>query len=252
MLKKDQEILDFIKSKDANRATFSDTDIEYISTFSGKGGTKAESFGVLDQYFTPSWVCEIMYKLAQHHGYRGGTVLEPSMGIGNMIAPFPDKSLITGFEPDLDCFRIAQLRHPEASFHPYYFEAAFLEPLSENIFGKPIKDKRTWLNGYPFSLVISNPPFGQNRNFYSGRLKKHIGYNIPQIEIAFMYYGMLMLKRNGLLVYITADSFMRNGNKYEPYKEALSHLAELVDAYRLPPIFKRTKVCPDILVFRRK
>lgn len=253
MSKLNSDIEQFIRAKDVKGEKYSDADIEYISAYSGKGGSKTDDVGILHQYYTPEWVCEIMRDLAFFHGYSGGTILDPSMGTGNIINPFADKSIITGFEPDDISFRIAQLRFPNAILYKSLFETAFLQPISGDIYGSLLKDKTTWLQGYPFSLVITNPPYGQYHNFYSGRLKKlMMGVKFAQMEIAFMLFGLLMLRSGGLLIYITAQNFMRNGNKYNPMKEVLSRYADLLDAYRLPPVFERTKVCPDIIIFKRK
>lgn len=243
----------FIHDKDQKGESYSKADIEFISHYSGKGGTKEKDAGILNQFYTPDWICEIMYKLAIHHGYDGGAVLDPSMGTGNIISPFPDKSVVTGFEPDEISHRIASLRFPETKIYKEYFETAFLQPISEGIYGPLMKKKTTWLQGFPFDLVITNPPYGQYHNFYSGRMKGLMNkVKFPQMEIAFMLFGLKMLKPGGLLIYITAQNFMRNGIKYTKMKEELSRYANLVDAYRLPPVFAKTKVCPDIIVFKRK
>ncbi len=253
MTSRNKQIEQFIYEKDNKNQSYSKEDIEFLSQYSGKGGSKEKDVGILHQFYTPDWICSIMYKLALFHGYDGGTVLDPSLGTGNIIAPFPDKSLVTGFEPDEISHRIASLRFPKASIYKSYFETAFLQPLSNDIYGSLMKKQTTWLQGFPYSLVITNPPYGQYHNFYSGRMKGMMNkVKFAQMEIAFMLFGLKMLKQGGLLIYITAQNFMRNGNKYEPMKQELSKLAELVDAYRLPPVFDKTKVCPDILVFKRK
>ncbi|MCT4587298.1 MAG: SAM-dependent methyltransferase [Carboxylicivirga sp.] len=253
MTANNKNIEKLIHEKDSKGESYTKADIEFISHYSGKGGTKEKDAGILHQFYTPDWICDIMYKLAVYHGYDGGTVLDPSMGTGNIIAPFEDKSLITGFEPDDISHRIASLRFPEATIHKDFFETAFLQPISTGIYGSLMKKKTTWLQGFPFDLVITNPPYGQYHNFYSGRMKGMMNkIKFPQMEIAFMLFGLHVLKPGGLLIYITAQNFMRNNNKYTSMKQELSRYAELLDAYRLPPIFAKTKVCPDILVFKRK
>jgi hypothetical protein len=250
---KNKEIEQFILDKDNQGGKYSKADIEFISQYSGKGGSKEADAGILHQFYTPDWVCELMYKLAVHHGYSGGTILDPSIGTGNIIAPFPDKSVVTGFEPDDISHRIATLRFPEATIYKNYLETAFLKPVTKDLYGQLLKGNVTWLTGYPFSLVITNPPYGAYHNFYSGRMKGLMNkVKFAQMEIAFMLFGLKMLKPGGLLIYITSQNFMRNGNKYEPMKVELSRHADLVDAYRLPAIFSKTKVCPDIIVFKRK
>jgi type I restriction-modification system DNA methylase subunit len=244
----------FIRDKDRAGETYSAADIEFISNYTGKGGSKEKNAGILHQFYTPDWICDYMYQLAVHHGYNGGTVLDPSMGTGNIIAPFPDHTVITGFEPDDLSYRIAQLRFPKVAIYKNYFETAFLQPISDSIYGGLIKKGNlSWLSGFPFSLVITNPPYGAYHNFYSGRMRGLMnGIKFPQMEIAFMLFGLRVLKPGGLLIYITSQNFMRNSNKYEPMKVELSRYADLVDAYRLPAIFQKTKVAPDILIFKRK
>jgi len=245
-------IIQFINEKDKKGESYSKADIDFVSQYTGMGGAKIKDEGILHQFYTPDWLCDIMYKLAVHHGYSGGTVLDPSVGTGNIIAPFPDKTMITAFEPDDISYRIAQLRFPQVNLYKDFLETAFLQPLSEGIYGTLMKKKVTWLQAYPFELVITNPPYGQYHNFYSGRMKGLMHkIKFPQMEIAFMLFGLKLLQQGGLMIYITAQNFMRNGNKYEPMKQVLSQYAELVDAYRLPPVFSKTKVCPDILIFKK-
>lgn len=253
MKSKYKQIEEFIHEKDSKNKTYSKADIDFIAQYPGKGGSKESDVGILHQFYTPDWICSIMYQLALFHGYDGGTILDPSMGTGNIIAPFPDKSMITGFEPDDISHRIASLRFPKATIYKNYLETAFLQPLSSDIYGALMKKQTTWLQGFPFSLVITNPPYGQYHNFYSGRMKGLMNkVKFAQMEIAFILFGLKLLKQGGLLIYITAQNFMRNGNKYEPMKLELSKYADLLDAYRLPPVFDKTKVCPDILIFKRK
>lgn len=248
-----KEIENFILDKDRKGSKYSQADIDFISQYSGKGGSKENDVGILHQFYTPDWVCKLMYQLAEFHGYTGGTVIDPSLGTGNIIDPFPDKSMVTGFEPDVISHRIASLRFPEAHIYKNYFETAFLQPITGEVYGGLITKKVSWLKGYPFSLAITNPPYGQYHNFFSGRMRGLMNkVKFAQMEIAFMLFCLKMLKPGGLLIFITAQSFMRNGNKYEPMKVELSRYAELLDAYRLPPIFQKTKVCPDIIVFKRK
>ena len=73
-----------------------------------------------------------------------------------------------------------------------------------------------------------------------------------QIELFFMYYSLQLLKPGGLLVFITGSNFLRNGISYQGEKMELEKICELVDAYRLPPVFSSTKVPTDIIVLKRK
>ena len=188
-----------------------------------------------------------MYKQALAHGYDGGNILEPSIATGRLIDPFPDKSRVTAFEINPVSARITQICYHNIKLYNDYFETAFLEP--PRFTSRVPKNKLTWMEGYPFSLVIGNPPYGKYKNRYSIYFKNP---KIHQIEIFFMYYGLLLLKPGGLLIYLTSSNFLRNGISYNSEKEEMGKIAELVDAYRLPPVFRFSQVPTDILIFKRK
>ena len=107
----------------------------------------------------------------------------------------------------------------------------------------------TWLEGYPFSLVIGNPPYGKYKNKYSTYFSKP---KMHQIELFFMHQGLQLLKPGGLLVYLTGSNFLRNGISYQSEKLLMEKLADILDAYRLPPVFRYSKVPTDIIVLKRK
>jgi hypothetical protein len=54
------------------------------------------------------------------------------------------------------------------------------------------------------------------------------------------------------MVYLTGSNFLRNGISYQSEKLELEKIADILDAYRLPPVFKFSKVPTDIIVFKRK
>jgi len=245
-----KQIQQFILQKDKNAESYSTADRKFIAQYEGSGGQGskgASGEGVLYEFFTPDFICELMWKLAYRYGFKaGGSVLEPSVGTGNLLKWAPNNSKCYGFEINPISKRITEILYPDAKIYEGYFETAFLQ---EPRFTSRLKDKITWLEGYPFSLVIGNPPYGKYKNKYSSyftRPKMH------QIELFFMYQGLQLLKPGGLMVYLTGSNFLRNGISYQSEKLELEKLADIVDAYRLPPVFKFSKVPTDIIVFKRK
>lgn len=201
----------------------------------------------LFSFFTPIWLCQVMYDLAKRYGFKkDGKVLEPSCGSGNFLTVLEHPENATAFERDTLNYQIAKKRVPKATYYNEYFETAFLQPPR---YTTKLKNTVTWLKDAPFDLVIGNPPYGNKGNLYSTHFKS---LKIKQIEQFFMYQCMRVLKKDGLLVFITASSFMRNEKTYQSAKEKLSELADFVDAYRMPKVFKHTQVPTDILIFRRK
>ena len=245
-----KQIQQFILQKDKNAESYSTADRKFIAQYEGSGGQGSKGAtgeGVLYEFFTPDFICELMWKLAYRYGFKaGGSVLEPSVGTGNLLKWAPNNSKCYGFEINPISKRITEILYPDAKIYEGYFETAFLQ---QPRYTARLKDKLTWLEGYPFSLVIGNPPYGKYKNKYSSyftRPKMH------QIDLFFMYQGLQLLKPGGLMVYLTGSNFLRNGISYQSEKLELEKLADIVDAYRLPPVFKFSKVPTDIIVFKRK
>ena len=245
-----KQIQQFILQKDKNAESYSTADRKFIAQYEGSGGQGSKGAtgeGVLYEFFTPDFICELMWKLAYRYGFKaGGSVLEPSVGTGNLLKWAPNNSKCYGFEINPISKRITEILYPDAKIYEGYFETAFLQ---EPRYTARLKDKLTWLEGYPFSLVIGNPPYGKYKNKYSSyftRPKMH------QIELFFMYQGLQLLKPGGLMVYLTGSNFLRNGITYQSEKLEMEKIADILDAYRLPPVFKFSKVPTDIIVFKRK
>ena len=239
-----------IKKKDAAGDSYSQSDRDFIVQYEGSGGQGskgASGEGVLYEFYTPEKICELMWLLAYRYGFKPqGTVLEPSVGAGKLLQHAPNKQKCYGFEINPTSRRITQILYPEAKIYEGYFETAFLAPPR---FTSPLKNQMTWMDGYPFSLVIGNPPYGKYKNKYSSYFTKP---KMHQIELFFMYQGLQLLKPGGLLVYLTGSNFLRNGISYQSEKLEMEKLADILDAYRLPPVFKFSKVPTDIIVFKRK
>lgn len=245
-----QEIEAFIRDKDSKKQRFSQADIDFINQYEGSGGQGskgAKGEGVLYEFYTPDFVVDLIWELAFRYGFdEKGTVLEPSIATGRLIRPAPHKENCVGFEINPISARIAEITYPGATIHRGYFETAFLQPAR---FTARLKEKLTWLPQYPFSLVIGNPPYGKYKNKYSSYFPSP---KMHQIELFFMYYGLKMLRAGGLLVYLTSSNFLRNGISYNSEKDEIGKIADILDAYRLPPVFRFSQVPIDILVLIRK
>lgn len=249
----DTQIESFIIAKDSKKEAYSKEDITYIQKYEGHGkqGKKDRKLSIgesfLYDYFTPPFVIELMWELARHYGYEEGTILEPAVGTGRMLQPLKSFEGCVGFEPNPVTARISEICCPGASIHNYYFETAFMDYPR---FSSKLKKPLTWLTEYPFSLVIGNPPFGIRKNYYSSYFPE--SKKLKQLEIFFMYKSLQLLKPGGLLVFVTGSNFLRNGDSYNTAKEELAKLSDLVDAYRLPPVFESSEIPTDIIVLKRK
>ncbi|WP_338765848.1 N-6 DNA methylase [Bernardetia sp. ABR2-2B] len=205
---------------------------------------------ILNAYFTPKEICEQMWELAKVHGYDGGTVLEPSVGTGNMIVHAPNKTKVTGLETEAEYFETVKDRFPTSTFYNVFFEQVFLQP---ERYRSDYEGNTTWLKGYPFDLIIGNPPYGKFTGRWASYFPRRGEPKFQNYEYFFMWYGLKLLKKGGLLVYIIPQNFLNTGfNSYKKQKEAILKVATLVDAYEMGSIFKDTKVPTHIIVLKKK
>lgn len=226
--------------------------ISDILKYEGKGGKGKEvgsDAGILTQFFTPDWIIDLMWRLVVHYGFKGGNVLEPSCGTGRFMyqvsKEIPIKKFYA-FERDEELAKMAKVLVPEAEIYGQYFETAFMGKYGS--FYTLLKDNKSWLP--MMDLVIGNPPYGIWKNQFSGMFRNLKGIN--QLEQFFMLQGLKLLKKDGLMCYITASNFAMTYDKYYQTKTEMNELCTLIDAYRLPSVFKNTEVPTDILIFRRK
>lgn len=242
--------------KEAKKKPLTPDEKKQLQQYEGMGGrikegAKSSADGgdnPLYEFYTPQYIANAMYEIARKYGYIDThKVLEPSCATGRLIEPCKKPQNVTAFELTEASCRIAKLIYPKATIYNQYFETAFLQPpkYRTRITGKI----PTWLKDYPFDLVVGNPPYGKYVGFYSSYFSKP---KMPQVEQFFIYYGLKLLKKDGLLVYLISQNFMRNGNSYTKVKDEIGKLADLIDAYRLPPVFKTSDVPTDIIVLRKK
>lgn len=237
--------------------SFSEEEKKLLRQYQGGGGSKgATAQETLFEFFTPLWLTEKCWELAHHYGYDGGHVIEPSCATGNFFHHAPDPSKCVGFELNEYSARIAQILYPKTKVHHLPFEAAFMQ---EPVYRSPIRGKkRTWLEQYPFSLAIGNPPFGRYAGKYAAMMKRitmleqQYPFQPMQFEIAFIMLSLTLLKKGGLLLFVLPQAFLRNGRLYASQKRIIGQMATFVDAYRLPPVFDASEVPTDILILKRK
>lgn len=238
----------YLDSKDEFE-TLTNTELDFLLQYTGAGGLISQGAtgrGVLHEFYTPSWLGNYMFQLAKAHGFKGGTILEPSAAIGRLLEPFGDKSKITAFEINPYTAKILKLRFPKVEVYNDYFETAFLEPVRK----RSLHSKLTWLSGYPFDLVIGNPPYGKYFNKYSGYFKKD---KYQLIEFFFFDKALDLLKPGGLLVFLVGQNVLRTGDvTYAQEINRISNKCEFVDAYRVHDVFQFSGIPTDIIILKKK
>lgn len=212
----------------------------------------------LDEFFTPKWTAQIMFDLAIKHGFKGGSILEPSFGHGVFFDVAIENSSKTelgikeenlyGFEIYKPNFDVVKKNHPKAKLFDHNFEYQFID--KDIFFRKNKIEKSIDFKNKQFDLVLGNPPYGKHtspHSFYFDN-KMQIRY-----EGFFIWLALQKVKKGGLVVFIINSLWLQNGNLYNHQKEQIAKLGDLIDAYRLPnKTFKDTDIATDIVVFRKK
>lgn len=199
----------------------------------GEQAWKEAQNSIINAHYTDPYTINAMWEMARQLGFKGGRVLEPSMGVGNFFGLMPkdlaEKSKLTGIELDQTTGRMAQVLYPEA-----------------NVQIKGYQDSHTPEGFYDF--IIGNVPFG---NFSIASRK----YNKlkPLIHYYFFLKGIDELKSGGIMMAITSKGTMDKADAR--VRMELAKKADLVAAYRLPTgafdQYAGTNVVTDILVFKK-
>lgn len=181
-----------------------------------------------DAFYTDPDIVKAVWKGVSRLGFKGGRVLDPSMGIGNFFGCMPrdmmQKSRLHGVEIDSLTSRFSKMLYPSA-----YVE------------NKPFQKAKT-ADNY-FDLVISNIPFGD---------LKIDGYNIHNY---FFASGIDKVRPGGLMVFITSQGSLAGGTDAARMRKYLAGRADMIAAYKMPSgTFANagTSVGTDIVIFRKR
>lgn len=166
-------------------------------------------------------------------GFKGGNVLEPSMGIGNFFGSMPSsmqKSNLYGVEIDSISGRIAKQLYQKADINITGFENT----------------------KYPdnfFDVVVGNVPFGDYK-IYDPKYNK---FNF-RIHDYFIAKALDQVRPGGVVAVVTTKGTLDKSNP--TIRKYLAERAELVGAIRLPnTAFKGnagTEVTSDILFLQKR
>ena len=202
----------------------------------GKEAWETAWLNVSNQYYTPPSAIAKMWNLATRLGFKGGKVLEPSMGVGNFYALMPAKlqkdAVLTGVEIDPIAGEMAKVLYPDAHIFVQGYEK---HAAPENF----------------YDLIIGNVPFGENTlkdSKYSGEFADPL-----QIHDFFLVKNIGQLQPGGILMAITTHNSLDKINT--TVRSHIARKAELVGAIRLPNTTFNgtgTDVMTDLLVFKKR
>lgn len=189
--------------------------------------------GQLDAYYTPIKIAQSMWDISAHLGFKGGTVLEPSMGVGRFVGLLPQnlkgKVAFNGIEIDPTTYKIAAALYGNINARNMGFEETNYDSAHD--------------------MVIGNPPYGEFK-LYDKNKKE---YNTLSAHNYFVVKSLDALKEGGVLNFVISSSFLDN---LDAKTIALINAkANFIGAIRLPSdAFKETgtKVTTDIVIFQKK
>jgi N12 class adenine-specific DNA methylase len=196
---------------------------------------RAAAASVLNAHYTSEVVVRSMWQAVERLGFKGGSVFEPGMGIGNFLGLMPGDlaaaSRYQGIERDAITAQIAKLLYPESGVRQGDFSRVKV-PLDH------------------FDMAIGNPPFGNIA------IKADPRYAARNFSIHNFFFAKSIdsVRPGGLLAFITShftmDSMDGDARRF------LAERAEFLGAVRLPnTAFKAnagTEVTTDILFFKKR
>ena len=190
----------------------------------------------LTAFYTPAEVVKAMWQAVERMGFKGGRVLEPSVGAGSFIGLMPkglrQSTLMHGTELDTITGNLAKKLYPKAKIQVMGFENYAIP------------------DGY-FRLAIGNPPFGGWK--ITDKTKSHL--NGLAIHNYFFAKSVDALEDNGVLAMVVTNNFMYASDRNDKARAYIAQNTELLGAVRLPNnAFQKnagTSVTTDVIFLRK-
>ena len=187
---------------------------------------------VLNAHYTSPTVIKAVYQAVERMNFKPGTVLEPSMGIGNFFGLLPGSLADTklyGVELDSLTGRIAKQLYQNADITVAGFETT---------------DRRDF-----YDLAVGNVPFGQYK--VNDPAYNKLGFNIHNY---FFAKALDQVRPGGIVAFVTSRYTM--DAKDSTVRRYLAERADLLGAIRLPnDAFKAnagTEVVSDIIFLQKR
>lgn len=189
---------------------------------------------MLDAHYTSMDVVSGMWSAAAHLGFKGGRVLEPSVGVGNFFGLMPAdvraRSSLYGVELDNITAQLAQNLYPSATVANMGFQDVELPSNS-------------------FDLVVGNPPFGKQALYD----KNHPELRSFSIHNFFFAKAIDKVRPGGILQMVVSHHLMDAVDSTA--RDYITARADLIGAIRLPDSAFRSNAGTDVvtdIIFLKK
>lgn len=188
-------------------------------------------------FYTPTHIIDSLWDIATQLGFKGGTILEGSAGIGNILAQMPteisDRSDIHAVEIDNTAGGILSLLYPDAQVDIQGFEQTKIE------------------NG-SVDLSITNVPFVTGLKVKDESGDKDLSSKFGNIHDFCIAKNVRKLKPGGIGIFITSSGTLDKSQKLRDWVINQGD-SDFIGAFRLNNnTFGGTSVTSDILVVRRR
>lgn len=188
-------------------------------------------------YYTPAYVVDTLWDIAEQMGFNGGNILEGSAGIGNILGQMPtnisERSDIHAIEIDGTSGGILSLLYPDAKVEIQGFE-------------------QTRIPNGSVDLAITNVPFvtGLRANDTTG--DKDLSKKFHNIHDFCIAKNVRKLREGGLGIFITSNGTLDNSKKLRDWIVNEGG-ADFVGAFRMHnKTFGGAGVTSDIVVIRKR
>lgn len=215
--------------------------LDVLDPDGNKGILSAISKAALTSFYTPAAVARTMNRFLSLAGFKGGSLLDPSMGSGIFEGTLPEdiqqRTMIHGVELDWLTGQIAKALYPDGNIQITGFE-----------------DAGTAMDAY--DVVESNIPFGSIK--VSDPTWKHDSSPVRKAAQGRIhnYFTVKMLeatKPGGLCVIMTSNAILDTDSN-AMFREYIADQAEILGVVRLPDnTFKGagTSAVTDVLFLRK-
>ena len=188
-------------------------------------------------YYTPAYVVDTLWDIAEQMGFNGGNILEGSAGIGNILGQMPtnisERSDIHAIEIDGTSRGILSLLYPDAKVEIQGFE-------------------QTRIPNGSVDLAITNVPFVTGLRVNDTTGDKDLSKKFHNIHDFCIAKNVRKLREGGLGIFITSNGTLDNSKKLRDWIVSEGG-ADFVGAFRMHnKTFGGTGVTSDIVVIRKR
>ena len=188
-------------------------------------------------YYTPAYVVDTLWDIAEKMGFEGGNILEGSAGIGNILGQMPthisERSDIHAIEIDGTSGGILSLLYPDAKVEIQGFE-------------------QTRIPNGSVDLAITNVPFVTGLRVNDTTGDKDLSKKFHNIHDFCIAKNVRKLREGGLGIFITSNGTLDNSKKLRDWIVSEGG-ADFVGAFRMHnKTFGGTGVTSDIVVIRKR